>query len=220
MLRKTVMSILTAVLLLVGTVLLVCAETDGAIPAGQAELDARRFQDILAQQSSQALKRQQNLAMWYNLNLVAEDPEPGYEEAYDQILCCMGEVMGCLEIPALDLLLPIYHEAESLPAEAVAHDADSAFPIGGIGNRSVLTGESEDGGAFSDLTELQAGDLFYIHILGRKLEYCVERIDVSLPEAAECMEMEPDLDLCTLVTSTPYGIHSHLLLVHGRRTDA
>ena len=37
--------------------------------------------------------------------------------------------------------------------------------------------------------------------------------------SANAVEIEPDKDLCTLVTCTPYGVNSHRLLVRGQRID-
>ena len=70
---------------------------------------------------------------------------------------------------------------------------------------------------FSDLPELEKGDVFFLHILGRRLGYRVDQIKVTLPEETEALRMEREKDLCTLVTCTPFGINTHRLLVRGER---
>ena len=73
---------------------------------------------------------------------------------------------------------------------------------------------------FSDLTELQEGDLFLIHVLNETLIYEVYDIEVVLPEETQILAAESDRDLVTLLTCTPYGQNTHRLLVTGQRTEA
>ena len=40
-----------------------------------------------------------------------------------------------------------------------------------------------------------------------------------LPDETQSLVIQPDRDLCTLVTCTPYGVNTHRLLVHGERCD-
>ena len=129
--------------------------------------------------------------------------------------------MGYIDIPTIDAHLPIYHGTdEEVLAKGVGHVPDTAFPIGGIGNHSVLTGHTGLPSAkiFTDLTELAEGDLFYIHILNETLVYEVDQIQVVLPSQLDNLLPVADRDYCTLVTCTPYGINSHRLLVRGQRT--
>ena len=70
---------------------------------------------------------------------------------------------------------------------------------------------------FSDLSELQPGDEFFLHVLKQKLVYEVCDIEVVLPEETQILGAEPDRDLVTLLTCTPYGQNTHRLLVTGQR---
>ena len=51
------------------------------------------------------------------------------------------------------------------------------------------------------------------------MAYRVDKIDTVLPEDTSGLAIEPDSDLITLITCTPYGVNSHRLLVRGRRID-
>ncbi len=131
-------------------------------------------------------------------------------------------IMGYIEIPRTDTYLPISHgtEAETLE-KSVGHVIGSSLPIGGEGTHSVLSGHSgmSDQKMFSDLEELHLGDIFYLHILNETLAYKVTSIDTVLPEDTSLLGIEPDKDMVTLVTCTPFGVNTHRLLVRGERTD-
>ena len=97
----------------------------------------------------------------------------------------------------------------------------TAFPIGGEGNHSVLTGHTGSPAAylFTDLDEMVEGDTFYLYVLEETLAYEVDQILVVLPEEVDDILPEPGEDYCTLVTCTPYGVNSHRLLVRGHRIE-
>ena len=142
---------------------------------------------------------------------------------YEAILNLNADsIMGYIEIPRTDTYLPISHgtEAETLE-KSVGHVIGSSLPIGGEGTHSVLSGHSgmSDQKMFSDLEELHLGDIFYLHVLNETLAYKVTSIDTVLPEDTSLLGIEPNKDMVTLVTCTPFGVNTHRLLVRGERTD-
>ena len=158
------------------------------------------------------------LAESYNMALRTSEPGPAYMEVLD-----LGDgLIGSLEIPKIGVYLPIYHGTDSqVLAVGIGHLEGSALPIGGVGNHAVLTGHTGLPSAelLTDLTEMSIGDMFYIHVLQETLSYQVADIQIVLPNAADTLQAEPDKDLCTLVTCTPYGVNSHRLLVLGERME-
>lgn len=140
---------------------------------------------------------------------------------YDGLLDLTGTgIMGYVEIPKIDVSLPIYHGTEETELrKGIGHLVGSSLPIGGIGEHSVLTGHSGVAGKrlFSDLEQLAPGDRFYLHILGETLAYEVTELNTVLPHETDLLTAVPEEDLCTLVTCTPYGVNSHRLLVRGSR---
>lgn len=176
------------------------------------------IQQLLEQDAGdEAMLAQLSLAREYNRQLAAGTPE-----GYDHILDFGGGLMGYIEIPKISLRLPIYHGvSDEVLNRGVGHLPDTAFPIGGSGNHAVLTGHTGLPSArlFTDLAELASGDLFHITIAGQTVTYTVDQILVVLPQETEALNRIPDLDCCTLVTCTPYGINSHRLLVRGIRTE-
>ena len=131
-------------------------------------------------------------------------------------------IMGYVEIPKIQVNLPIYHgTSETVLEEGVGHLIGSSLPVGGEGTHSVLTGHSGVAGKklFSDLDQLQVGDVFYIKVLGETLAYEVTEINTVLPHETELLELVHGEDLCTLITCTPFGVNSHRLLVRGTRVS-
>lgn len=94
-------------------------------------------------------------------------------------------VMGVLVIPKIDLRLPIRHGVgDDALAKGVGHMPDSALPIGGEGNHSVLAGHRGLPSAelFTRLDELARGDVFTVTVLGDTHSYRVTDIRVVAPD--------------------------------------
>lgn len=132
-----------------------------------------------------------------------------------------SEIMGYVKIPCISVDLPIYHGTSAEVLErGIGHLAASSFPIGGESTHAVLTGHTGLSSAklFTDLTEMKKGDLFFIHVLDKKLAYRVERITVVKPDDTRNLQIIDGEDHVTLLTCTPYGVNDHRLLVRGKRT--
>ena len=140
---------------------------------------------------------------------------------YEELLNTAGTgMMGSLEIPKIDVDLPVYHgTSQSVLSAGVGHLEGSSLPVGGTGTRCVLTGHRGLPGSrlFTRLDELEEGDLLYMRILGEVLAYQVEKIEVIDPQEVEKLEIREGQDLLSLVTCTPYGINTERLVVTGRR---
>ena len=162
----------------------------------------------------------------YNRELPREDSrfEMTEEEkkVYMQELNLTGNgIMGVLEIPGLDVEMPIYHTTEeSVLQGAVGHIEGSSLPVGGVGTHCALSGHRGLPSArlFTDLDKMDTGDVFMMHILDETLTYQVDQVLIVLPHEVEALAIEEEKDYCTLVTCTPYGVNTHRLLVRGQRT--
>lgn len=140
---------------------------------------------------------------------------------YNSLLDPSGTgMMGFVEIAKLKIYLPIYHGTdESALHSGVGHLEGSSLPTGGKGTHCVLSGHTGLPSAklFSNIDRLRKGDVFVLHILGETLTYRVESSVVLTPEQAERQDIDPEADICTLMTCTPYGVNTHRLLVRGVR---
>ena len=143
------------------------------------------------------------------------------EESYQDLLNikCNG-VMGYVEIPKINVYLPIYHGTEGATLErGVGHLLGSSLPVGGEGTHCVLTGHTgmSNQRLFTDLEQISEGDVFYLHVLDQVLAYQVDAINTVAPYETSLLCEVEGRDLCTLITCTPYGVNSHRLLVRGAR---
>lgn len=140
---------------------------------------------------------------------------------YKRLLDISGQgVMGYIEIPEIDVSLPIYHGTEdSVLQVAVGHLEWSSLPVGGKSTHCVLSGHRGLPSAklFTNLDRLREGNIFLLRVLDEVLTYEVDQILIVEPTEVDALQIEPGKDLCTLVTCTPYGINTHRLLVRGHR---
>lgn len=144
-------------------------------------------------------------------------------QQYETLLNVSGlGIMGSIEIPEIDVNLPIYHGTdESVLQVAVGHLEWSSLPIGGDGTHCVLSGHRGLPSAklFTNLDQLEKGDTFLLRILDEVLTYEVDQILIVEPQETAALQIEHGKDYCTLITCTPYGINTHRLLVRGHRID-
>lgn len=144
-------------------------------------------------------------------------------ERYAKILDITGTgIMGYIQIPAIDVNLPIYHGTdESVLQIAVGHVAGSSFPVGGERTHGVLSGHRGLPSAklFSDLDKLKEGDTFTVTVLDETLTYEIDQIRIVLPEETDDLAIVPEKDYNTLVTCTPYGVNTHRMLMRGHRIE-
>ena len=144
-------------------------------------------------------------------------------EEYERLLNVSDTgIMGYIEIPKIKVSLPIYHGTdEAILQIAIGHIPGSSLPVGGKGTHCVVSGHRGLPSAklFTDLDQLEEGDLFMMRILDETLTYEVDQVRIVEPEELSDLEIDEDKDLCTLVTCTPYGINSHRFLVRGHRVE-
>lgn len=144
------------------------------------------------------------------------------EEAviYDALASSLGEALGHIEIPKMDIDIPIYFgTSEKVLQEGVGLLEGSSLPVGGASTHATLTGHNGLPSAklFTDLHKLAVGDIFFIHSINGTLAYEVDTINTVLPDETESLKIVEGEDLVTLITCTPYMINTHRLLVSGHR---
>ena len=162
-----------------------------------------------------------NVLFQTNGNYVANSVEILNEENYQKLLNQSDTgVMGSIEIPNINVNLPIYHGTdEDVLSNGIGHVMDSSLPIGGVNTRCLLTGHRglPTSKLFTRLDELKKNDLFYIHVFDKTLAYQVDLIEVIEPEEVERLDIIPGEDRVSLITCTPYGVNTHRLVITGKR---
>ena len=145
------------------------------------------------------------------------------EESYNRLLNVRGDgIMGYIQIPKIGVELPILHgTSDATLDKGVGHLIGTSLPIGGYGTHCVLTGHSGLAGTrmFSDLDQLEVGDVFYIRVLDETHAFMIMDVNTVLPEDTSLLSLDPQRESVTLVTCTPFGVNTHRLLVRGERIE-
>lgn len=194
---------------------------------GFGQQDAiQTYDESLEKMGEEEMAAMLEAATHYNTQLLKaiQGIDPGTMEDYEDLLDIDGRGTMCIiSIPSLHVRLPVKHGTDDgMLQNYIGHMKTTSLPVGGVGTHSVLVGHRglPSSVLFTDLDELEEGDIFVIETLGQKLYYEVDQILTVLPHEMDALEIDPEYDFCTLVTCTPYGVNSHRLLVRGHRTDA
>ena len=149
----------------------------------------------------------------------AFEEEDTYElsHPYDRVLDPNGDgLMGSIKAR-----LAIYHGlSKTVLEKGVGHVEGTSLPIGGKSTHAVLAAHRglPNAKLFTDLDQMEKGDIFILHILGKHLAYKVDQIKTVLPNETSDLDIIEGEDHVTLITCTPYGVNNHRLLVRGVRT--
>lgn len=159
-------------------------------------------------------------------------------DTYRSLLPGTGGVMCVIEIPSVNICLPVGHGTSDEVLETMAgHVYGTSLPIGGLSTNAVIAAHSGSTSSrlFTDLGRIAPGDTILVHVFSRILTYRVlseKDISVVLPydgkaEHADSsdydvpyFQIRPGEDILTLYTCTPLGINSHRLIVQAHRSEA
>lgn len=157
----------------------------------------------------------------YNDALFTGETDEEERPDYGELLCTTEDgIMGYVEIPAIQIRLPIYHGCtENELSKGAGHLPSSSLPVGGKSTHAVLAAHSgrADSKMFTDLDQVKEGDLIYLYVLNKTLTYEVDQITVTTPDDTDAIQIIDGEVLLTLLTCTPYGTNTHRLLVRGHR---
>ena len=225
--KKHLSTILLVVIILAGLSLLLYPSFSNYWNQRHQSMAIQSYGEQVAQMDNSAAQQLLQQARAYNRTLLDRENRFVLSDAetaqYEGLLDVTGTgIMGYVEIPSLDCMLPIYHGTDEAVLQiAVGHIAGSSLPVGGEGTHCVISGHRGLPSAklFTNLDQLAEGDVFRLHVLDEILSYEVDQILTVEPHDVAALEIDPEQDLCTLVTCTPYGINSHRLLVRGHRVE-
>lgn len=188
------------------------------------------YQNIVKQEKNSHNQKMIEEARVYNRALtsttivdVFQNPQKESSSQYLSILNVGNNgMMGYIFIPKIDVRIPIYHGTSSdVLQKGVGHLEGSSFPVGGRSTHAILSAHRglPSSRLFTDLDQLQKGDIFYIYILDQFFAYKVNQIIVTEPSETNALRIVDGKDYVTLVTCTPYAINTHRLLVRGERIE-
>lgn len=118
------------------------------------------------------------------------------------------EIIGVLEIPAMELTMPIYLGASDTHlAAGAAVLGNTSAPIGGTNTNCVIAGHRGWRGAdyFRHIDKLTVGDTVKLTNLWKTLTYTVADIQIIQPHEVNMIKIQQGRDLLTLLTCHPYA---------------
>ena len=118
------------------------------------------------------------------------------------------EIIGVLEIPAMELTMPVYLGASDAHlAAGAAVLGNTSAPIGGDNTNCVIAGHRGWRGAdyFRRIDRLQVGDTVTLTNLWETLTYTVTDIRIIQPHEVDKIKIQQGRDLLTLLTCHPYA---------------
>ena len=133
------------------------------------------------------------------------------------------EKIGVIHLPTINVTLPVFAgTSTNVLQSGVGHLEGTSLPIGGDNSHSVLTAHRglPEARLFTDLDQMEIGDVFFVETMASSLYYEVDEILVIEPTETDSVRIIPDKDYLTLLTCTPYMVNTHRLLVRGVRIPA
>ena len=224
--------LIRAVIILIGIGILVYPSLSEFLTQQNASRAVASYDDTVERTEEARLEALLEEAREYNKLLASAtgyqkpptdaDGNPISLDSYERMLNINGDgMMGYITIPKLDLTARILHGTEEQVLQvAIGHLKNTSLPVGGETTHAVLSGHRglPTAELFTDLDQLEIGDVFYIKVINVTLCYTVDQILTVLPDETDELAIQEGKDYVTLVTCTPYGVNSHRLLVRGVRT--
>ena len=181
------------------------ADTDAAVQEFLAERDEpeQQYPELLT--DLQEYNRLLYAEKQCNLVDLEACEEPAAELATYGI---EDEIIGVLEIPAMELTMPVYLGASDAHlASGAAVLGNTSAPIGGDNSNCVIAGRRGWRGAdyFRHIDKLAIGDTVKLTNLWETLTYTVADIQIIQPHEVNMIKIQQGRDLLTLLTCHPYA---------------
>lgn len=131
-------------------------------------------------------------------------------------------IIGSIDIPKMDIKLPIYLGAnsENMKKGAV-HLNGTSLPIGGENTNTVIAAHRGlvRNAMFRNIQKLENGDRIFINNYWETLEYQVIGSKIISPDQIDNIYIQNGKDLVTLITCHPYRVNTHRYLVYCERVN-
>lgn len=227
--KKLITNLVIGFVFLIGLLILLYPQISRIYYRIEANEQVADFDSAKSQLDQEEIDKRMELARAFNAslnNVVEEDPYSDDKKAkgraeYARMLE-VHEKMGHIQIPTIDIDIPIYAgTAEEVLQIGAGHLEGTSLPVGGNSTHTVITAHSglPEARLFTDLRKMKIGDKFYIHNIGEVLAYQVDSIDVIEPTDFSKLLIVPGHDYATLLTCTPLMINTHRLLIRGHRVE-
>lgn len=133
-----------------------------------------------------------------------------------------SEIFGFLNIPRIDVELPIFFGANSDNlSKGAAQLTETSYPIGGINTNCVLAAHRgyAKTAMFRHIDQLEEGDMIYIHNPWETLQYTVTEMAIIDPSEIDRILIQSGKDMVTLISCHPYGENYQRYVVYCERVQ-
>ena len=131
-------------------------------------------------------------------------------------------VFGFLEIPSIDVTLPLYLGASKEHMSLGAtHLTGTSYPVGGISTNSVIAAHRGyyRTQMFRHIDDIKIGDKLYIKNFMTTLEYSAVKTSVIRPDELNKLLIEDNRDLVTIISCHPYPRNYQRYVVYFERIN-
>ena len=233
MITKRIVIVLMVVMFLVGLAVLIYPHYQGAKIEDEMESEAIAFLESVQPENPTETEEVSNVTqpiptekerkypvLWedmnsYNETIYAEEQAGLKNKASYRnpsfLLSDYGlesEVFGVVQIPKLELQLPIYLGATTdHMSKGAAHLSQTSLPIGGKNTNCVIAGHCGWEGAayFRYISELKPGDEIIITNLWETITYTVTGSKIIDPNETDSILIQEGREMLTLLTCHPYA---------------
>ena len=225
--KKKLSSILLVLILLAGAAIMIYPSFSDYWNSFHQSQAIANYSESVSNLNEEEYERLWLAACEYNVKMAGKSipfrlSDAEWEE-YNSLLDVSGNgIMGYIEIPKINVSLPIYHgTSDAVLQVAAGHIESSSLPVGGTSTHCIISGHRGLPSAklFTDLDQMSEGDIFQLKILNETLTYEVDQIRIVEPQEVNDLTIIPGGDYVTLITCTPYGINSHRMLLRGHRVE-
>lgn len=193
--------------------------------SGSANAANSMTDEDIAKEKEKALAYNRKIAEEQMVSPYAYQGQDVTDAEYESILNMDGNnngTMAYIEIPSIDVYLPIAHgTSDAVLAYEAGHMYGSSLPIGGPSSNAMIAAHTglPTARLFSDIKDLKTGDEIFITVLNEI--HCYEVTDLHTvpmgPDEQQYMQIDGTKDTITLYTCSPYGVNSERVLVRAER---
>ena len=160
------------------------------------------YVDAVDNTDEQKLEEMRQAAEAYNEKLLSKqdryDMSDSDRAEYESLLDVSGTgVMGYIEIPSINVSLPIYHGTDNTILQiGVGHIEGTSLPVGGASTHCAVSGHRglTSSKLFTDIDQMAEGDTFKLYVFGETLTYEVDQIRIVLPDELNDLKIEEGQD--------------------------
>lgn len=130
-------------------------------------------------------------------------------------------IIGFLQIPSIDVNLPIYLGASNENMRlGAAHLTGTSYPIGGTNTNAVFAAHRGFYAAkmFRHIDSIKIGDSLYIKNFKETIEYKAVKTEVIAPEKLDKLTIQDNKDMVTIMSCHPFPYDYQRYIVYFERT--